>query len=275
LSSDHSEGLLIPTQFHGIVRLYGLDGFERLRKAHVCVAGIGGVGSWAAESLGRTGIGQITLIDMDDVCVSNVNRQIHALSSTVGRPKIEVMAERLRDINPDCVVHCVFDFLNRENLPVYLHSGLNFVVDAIDNATVKSAMIAWCQRRKIRIITTGAAGGQIDPTQIVIGDLNKTVNDPLARKVRAQLRRLYHFSRNPARTYGIPCVYSTEQLRYPTGDGAVCFAKTALQGDVKLDCGGGLGSVSMVTAAMGMAAAARVVQKLALPAKPGQKVDGD
>lgn len=249
-------------RFGGVARLYGQEGLEKLRAAHVCVVGIGGVGSWAAEALARSGIGAITLIDMDDICVTNTNRQIHTQSNTIGQLKVEAMAQRIRAINPDCQVVAVMDFITRDNLQKYLTKDLSFVVDCIDSVASKAAMIAHCNRNKIKIITTGAAGGQLDPTQVTVGDLNKTFNDPLARKVRSMLRRHYGFSRNPKRTYSIPCVYSQEQLKYPKPDGSVCQQKTIMEGSTRLDCASGFGAATMVTATFGFAAAAKVVEKL-------------
>ncbi|MBU1331227.1 MAG: tRNA cyclic N6-threonylcarbamoyladenosine(37) synthase TcdA [Gammaproteobacteria bacterium] len=249
-------------RFAGIARLYGREGAERLAAAHVAVVGIGGVGSWAAEALARSGVGEISLFDLDDVCISNTNRQLHALNSTVGQAKVEVMAERIRAINPACVVHAVADFVTRETMAAYITEHLDAVIDCIDSVNAKAALIAWCKRRKIQIITTGGAGGQIDPTQIQVGDLNKAWNDPLASKVRSTLRRDYGFSRTAGRNYSVPCVYSTEQLRYPKPDGSVCASKVFVGDGVRLDCAGGMGAVMMVTASFGMIAAARVVDKL-------------
>lgn len=254
-------------RFGGITRLYGREGLERLAAAHVAVVGIGGVGSWAAEALARSGVGEISLFDLDDVCITNTNRQIHALDGAVGRPKVEVMAERIRAINPACRVHAVADFVTRDTMAKYITEQLDAVIDCIDSVTAKTALIAWCKRRKIQIVTTGGAGGQIDPTQIRIADLNKTFNDPLVAKVRSLLRRDYGFSRTPGRTYGVPCVFSTEQLRYPKPDGSVCQAKGFVGEGVKLDCAGGFGAVMMVTATFGMAAAARAVDKLVAGAR--------
>jgi len=249
-------------RFAGIARLYGIEGLERLRAAHVAVVGIGGVGSWAAEALARSGVGEISLFDMDDVCVSNTNRQLHALDSTVGRPKVEVMAERIRSINPDCVVHAVSDFVTRDTMAECITPELDFVIDCIDSVNAKAALISWCKRRKIQMVTTGGAGGQIDPTLIQIADLNRTFNDPLASKVRSTLRRDYGFSRTPNRHYSVPCVFSTEQLRYPKPDGSICLEKKFVGEGVKLDCAGGFGAVMMVTASFGMIAATRAVDKL-------------
>ncbi|WP_144571707.1 tRNA cyclic N6-threonylcarbamoyladenosine(37) synthase TcdA [Azomonas agilis] len=250
-------------RFGGIARLYGRQALERLAASHVAVVGIGGVGSWAAEALVRTGVGEISLFDLDDICVTNTNRQLHTLCDNIGRPKVEVMAERLRAINPHCTVHAIADFVTRETLPELITERLNFVIDCIDSVAAKAALIAWCKRRKIGIVTTGGAGGQIDPTKIQILDLNKTFNDPLAAKVRATLRRDYNFSRTPGRHYSVPCVFSSEQLRYPKPDGTVCQNKSFVGEGVKLDCAGGFGAVTMVTASFGMAAAAKAVEKLA------------
>lgn len=249
-------------RFGGIARLYGREGLDRLGAAHVAVVGIGGVGSWAAEALARSGVGEISLFDLDDVCVTNTNRQLHALEGTVGKPKVEVMAERIRAINPACQVHAVADFVTRETMAEYITEQLDFVIDCIDSVPAKTALIAWCKRRKIGIVTTGGAGGQVDPTQIRIADLNKTFNDPLAAKVRSLLRRDYGFSRTAGRNYSVPCVFSTEQLRYPKPDGGVCQSKSFVGEGVKLDCAGGFGAVMMVTASFGMAAAAKAVEKL-------------
>ena len=249
-------------RFSGIARLYGVDALERFRNTRVAVIGIGGVGSWIAESLARTGFEIIHLIDMDDICVTNTNRQIHTLKDTVGQLKVEAMAERLKGINPDIQVTPVMDFLTKENIEQLL-GDMDFVVDAIDSVKVKAALIAWCKRNKMPIVTTGAAGGQTDPTQITIGDLNKTFNDPLAKKVRSLLRREYNFSRNEKRNYSVPCVFSTEQLKYPQPDGTVCQQKSFSDGAVKLDCSGGFGAATMVTASFGMVAASKVAEKLA------------
>lgn len=249
-------------RFAGVARLYGDSGLQRLREAHVAIVGIGGVGSWAAEAMARSGVGEISLFDLDDVCVSNTNRQLHAMEGNVGRAKAEVMAERLRAINPACKVHAVVDFVTKETLPEYIGEDIDCVIDCIDSVMAKAALIGWCRRRKITIITTGGAGGQIDPTQIQVADLNKTFNDPLASRVRSTLRRDYNFSRNVSRNYSVPCVFSTEQLRYPKGDGSVCLQKSFVGEGVKLDCSGGFGAVMMVTATFGMVAASKAVEKL-------------
>jgi tRNA A37 threonylcarbamoyladenosine dehydratase len=248
-------------RFGGIARLYGVDGLALFRRSHVAVIGIGGVGSWAAEALARSGVGEITLIDLDDLCVTNINRQIHALSSTIGQSKVAVMAERIREINPDCLVHEVEAFASRDNLDQLLHPGLDYVIDAIDSVPEKAALIAWCKRHKVAVITIGGAGGQIDPTLIRVADLTRVCADPLAAKVRATLRRHYHFSRS-GRRFAVECVYSQEQLRYPQPDGSVGQRKSVLANGTRLDCAGGFGATSVVTASFGFVAVARVLAKL-------------
>ncbi len=250
-------------RFGGIARLYGLAALEQYAHAHVCVVGIGGVGSWAAEALARSGVGAITLIDLDDVCITNTNRQIHALAGNVGRLKVSAMAERLLAINPDCRVSAVDDFVTADNLGEYIGPQFDYVIDAIDAVKAKVALIAFCKRRKIPVIVAGGAGGQMDPTQIKVADLAKTIMDPLAAKVRGELRRLHNFSKNPQRKFGVECVYSTEQLSYPDGAGGVCHAKAQSDGNLKMDCATGFGSTTVVTATFGFAAVSRVLKKIA------------
>lgn len=249
-------------EFGGIERLYGHAGLQRLQRAHVAVIGVGGVGSWAAEALARSGVGEISLYDLDDVCVTNTNRQAHALSTTIGQMKVDVMAERLKQINPRLCVHAIADFVTGETLEEHIHDGLDFVVDCIDSVKAKAALLAWCKRRKIGVVTTGGAGGQIDPTRITIADLNKTHSDPLAARLRATLKREYGFTRTPNKNFAIPCVFSTEQLRYPKPDGEVCFSKGFVGEGVKLDCAGGFGAVMTVTATFGMVAASRAIERI-------------
>lgn len=251
-------------RFGGTQRLYGNQETEILQQAHVCVIGIGGVGSWVAEGLTRTAIGKITLIDLDDLCVTNTNRQIHALTSSVGQAKVDVMAQRIKLINPECEVICVEDFVTPDNVVELITKDFDYVVDAIDSIKAKAAIVAHCKRNKIPVITIGGAGGQIDPTKIAVTDLTKTIQDPLASKLRSELRRFYNFSTNPKRRFAVDCVYSTEQLRYPQADGSVCMKKTSSDGSVKLDCNTGFGASVAVTATFGFVAVARVIEKLLL-----------
>lgn len=248
-------------RFAGVGRLYGVPALEAFSRSHVVVVGIGGVGSWVAEALVRSGIGEITLVDLDDVCITNINRQLHALTSSVGQSKVISTSDRLRDINPDLIVHEVESFATQDNLPDLFENGPDYVVDAIDSAGVKAAIISYCKRNKIPVITTGGAGGLIDPQKICVADLTKTEHDPLASKVRSILKRHFGFSRS-GRKFGVECVYSTEQARYPAADGGVCATKGFVGGDVRLDCSGGLGAITPVTAGFGFTAASRVLLKL-------------
>lgn len=248
-------------RFGGVVRSYGVAGAEALRRAHFCVVGIGGVGSWAAEGLARSGVGAITLIDHDTISASNTNRQLHTLSSTLGGSKVAVMAERIAGINPACRVTQVEVQLTEENLARLLAEGVDMVIDAIDAIRDKAALIYHCKRNKIPIVTTGGAGGLTDPSRVEVIDLSRTSNDPLAAKVRHRLRSHHGFSRNPQRRFGIDCVYSLEQHRYPKADGSVGQQKPGVSG-LSLDCHSGYGSVVMVTACFGLVAAARGVDKV-------------
>lgn len=247
-------------RFGGTQRLYGKRLTEHLRQCHVVVTGIGGVGSWVVEALARTAIGEITLIDLDDICISNTNRQVHALNSTIGQPKISAMAQRVRDINPDCVVHEVAAFIGQSNVQQLIPAQSSYVIDAIDNVRDKAATLNYCRRNKIPVLTIGAAGGQIDPTQVAVADLNRTTQDPLAKKLRSVLQRHYGFSKKDK--FGIDCVYSTEHLRYPQPDGEVCAQKPQGSAPVRLDCATGFGATTCVTATFAFVAVARVLAKI-------------
>jgi len=247
----------------GIRRLYGEKAVEKFLRSHVCVIGIGGVGSWAAEALARSGIGQLTLIDLDNVAESNVNRQAHAVSGEFGKAKITAMHERVLLINPDCQVNEIEDFVTIDNLPEMLDRDYDFIIDCTDNFRTKAALIAYCKRNKLKVITIGGAGGQTDPTHIKVCDMKKTEHDGLLSQVRKLLRQKYDFPRNPKRRFYIPCVYSEEQLLYPTTDGGVCKEKPDGSNASGLNCEGGFGSVMTVTATFGMAAVSHVLKKLA------------
>jgi tRNA A37 threonylcarbamoyladenosine dehydratase len=250
-------------RFGGIARLYGTAGARNIAASHACVIGIGGVGSWAAEALARSGVGRITLIDLDHVAESNINRQVLADESTLGQAKVLAMRERIARINPQCEVVCLEEFIDPENVATLLPS-CDAVIDAIDQVRAKAALAAHCKRNKISLIMTGGAGGRLDPTRICVEDLSRTTQDALASKVRARLRADYGFSRDPKKKFGIECVYSPEQIRRPAGeaceiDGGDAGEKQILSG---LNCAG-YGSSVAVTAAFGMAAAARVLTLLA------------
>jgi tRNA A37 threonylcarbamoyladenosine dehydratase len=244
-------------RFGGVTRLYGAVGAENLRKANVCIVGIGGVGSWSAEALARMAVGRITVVDLDMVAESNTNRQIHALGDIYGKAKVEAIAERIRAINPDCEVSCVEDFVTPENVEGMLGHNYSVVIDAIDQVRAKAAMIAFCRRIKTPIIVAGAAGGQIDPTQVRVADLSQTVQDPLLAKVRSLLRREHGFPRDTKKKFGVSAIFSTEPLRYPESDTS-CDPDRGSSG---LNCSG-FGSSVCVTSVFGMVAASRAIEQI-------------
>ncbi len=260
MSGQYSDAYL--QRFGGTARLYGQSALAVFNRAHVCVIGIGGVGSWAAEALARTGIGALTLIDMDDVCVTNTNRQIHALQEQVGRPKTEVMAARIASINPECAVTCVDDFITVDNAAAFLDRGFDYVIDAIDSVRPKAALLAYCRRNKIPVVTIGGAGGQIDPTQIRVADLAKTIQDPLAAKLRERLKHDFGVVKNSKGKLGIDCVFSTEQLVYPQPNGTVCASPSTAEGPKRMDCASGFGAATMVTASFGFIAVSHALKKM-------------
>ncbi len=246
------EPLDLKRRFSGVENLYGNKAIDCFMQAHIIVIGIGGVGSWVVEALARNAIGKLTLIDMDVVSESNINRQLPALSSTIGRNKIDVMAERINEINPACVTHLIDDFVNEDNIAEMINASADFVIDCIDNSRVKAALIAYCKRQKIKIITVGGAGGQTDPTLIKTADLSRTEHDPLLSKTRKLLRQNYGFSCNTKRRFAIPCVYSTEHLK----------RSPQSTDNIGLNCSGGLGSSVMVTSSFGFIAVSLVLKRL-------------
>jgi len=251
-------------RFSGIARLYGSEALKRLSEAHMLVAGLGGVGSWSAEALARSGVGHVTLIDLDDICITNSNRQLHALQQTIGQPKTQVMHDRLLAINPDMNITVVDDFLAKENITQLVTPEHDMVIEATDAATIKAAMIAYCSARKIGIITVGSAGGKRDPRAVTSDDLGRTCSDPMLAKVRQHLYKFYHFARDRNRKFRVDAIYSTEQMVYPKPDGEVCQRKAVLQEghtSVKLDCTSGFGSSTMVTATFGFIAASRAIER--------------
>ena len=259
---DSAPGHQHQRRFGGIERLYGAGALARAAAAHVVVVGIGGVGSWAAEALARSAIGQLTLVDLDHVAESNINRQIHALDSTLGAAKTAAMQQRIAQINPACVVNTIEEFIDERN-PARLIPPCSAVLDAIDHVRAKAALIAWCRQAGIRVVTTGAAGGRSDPTRIEVIDLSRTTQDALASKVRAQLRKDYGFPREPKKKFGVDCVYSPEQSRRPTSANS-CAVDAEFDAGAGLNCAG-YGSAVAVTASFGFAAAARVLAGI-LPA---------
>ncbi|MDK6078374.1 tRNA cyclic N6-threonylcarbamoyladenosine(37) synthase TcdA [Massilia varians] len=247
-------------RFGGIARLYGERALERFRAAHVCVIGVGGVGSWIVEALARSAVGHLTLIDLDNVAESNINRQLQALSSTIGMPKIEALKERIAQINPSCRVTLVEDFIDPENIETMIAGkGFDYVVDAIDGVKSKAALIAYCSAKKLPLIVIGGAGGQLDPTRIEVRDLARTEQEPLLKKVRKILRAQYGFAKGEKNKYHIDAVFSMEPLRYPDAGDVCAIDANSVTG---LNCAG-FGSSMVVTATFGMVAAGHLLRKLA------------
>ena len=248
-------------RFDGLSRVFGAKALDHLQRAHFCIVGIGGVGSWAAEAAARSGIGQICLIDHDDIDIGNTNRQLHTLVNTVGQSKVEVLRERILQINPECNCHAIDDLVTRGNLDKFQFEQYDYVIDAIDNATHKLSLVHYCRRHKIPLVSTGGAGGQTDPTRIEVADMTQTFNDPLLAKVRANLRHQVGYTRNPKRRFGIDCVFSGEQPLYPSFDGTVSHEKPLSTQRTSLDCATGLGSFVGVTACFGFTAISHAIRK--------------
>ena len=256
-------------RFAGIDRLYGRGSVERLDGRRVAVVGLGGVGAWAAEALARSGVGHLTLIDADDLCLSNTNRQLPALMGQYGRNKAEVMAERVRAIHPQIDVDPVAHFLTQTNMESMLDRGFDLVLDACDSFRTKVTSIAWCRRRKVPMVTVGSAGGRTDPTQVRVRDLSRTEHDAMLSLIRKKLRGEFNFPRSADRYFGVSAVYSLQNVRYPQNDGSVCGVRPQLDADaaLKLDCGAGLGAATHVTGAFAFAAVGRALELLLKPTK--------
>lgn len=244
----------VARRFGGTARLYGDHALARLGRVHACVIGVGGVGSWAAEALVRSGVGRLTLIDLDHIAESNINRQVHALDHTLGQAKVMAMCERLQAINPLVRVDVIEDFVSADNAAALVHD-FDVVIDAIDNVRAKIAIVLACRATRIPLVMAGSAGGKADPTRIRIADLSRTEQDPLLAKVRRRLREEHGFPRNPKRPFGIATVYSTEPVHLPR---ATCEAGQGPQG---LACAG-YGSSMVVTASVGLFATARAIEYL-------------
>lgn len=282
-------------RFGGVARLYGAQGLAQLQAKHVVVIGIGGVGSWAAEALARNAVGRITLIDLDNIAESNVNRQIHALEGAFGKAKVTAMRERILAINPLCQVHEIEDFISPENIAKLLNFKCDCVLDCVDDAKAKIALAAFCKSTKTPLIMSGSAGGRLDATRIKTADLSAVQGDKLLAKVRNQLRRDYQFPKatntKKSAKFGVACVYSDEQVRPPNNmceieinadnshniiDDALEANTRAPAGDAKnsranassnsnaitgLNCAG-YGSSVCVTATFGFVAAGLALQQL-------------
>lgn len=258
---EHQAKIDSAKRFGGVLRLYGSEGFSKIRRAHVMVIGIGGVGSWAVEMLARSGVGKLSLVDLDDVCESNINRQIHALQSTIGQTKVGAMAERVREINPVCEVITHHQYLTRSNSETILTQGIDYVFDAIDSLRHKVVILNTCRQRKLPLLVSGGAGGRTDPTQISVDDLSRSRNDRLLQKMRKELRMKHRFPKDLKKKFGVPCIFSTELARLPVEDAASCDPEPTKS--LRLDCESGYGTLGSVTAAFGMTAASWIVTKIA------------
>lgn len=258
-------------RFGGLARLYGQAGAARIRRVHVVVVGVGGVGSWAVEALARSGVGHLTLIDMDHVAESNINRQVHALDGTLGQAKVQAMRERIAQINPECEVHCVEEFVQPENWPAVIGAdSVDAVIDACDQVSAKTAMAAWArmQSAALGFISVGAAGGKTQAHLVAVDDLAVVTHDPLLAQLRYRLRK-HHGAPRPqehprsssrtARKLGVTCVYSREAVQGPRqDDDAACEVNR----DGSLNCSG-YGSLISVTATFGLCAAGWVLNRIA------------
>ncbi len=252
-------------RFGGLARLYGNDGATKIRAAHVMVVGLGGVGSWAAEAMARSGVARLTLIDLDHIAESNINRQVHALDTTLGQAKVEAMRERIAHINPDCDVRCVEEFVDADNWPSIAsldgHADESVsIIDACDQVRAKTAMATWALQQnakgssltKINFLSVGAAGGKRHAHKVDVADLALVTHDPLLAQLRYRLRKEQGVARKGK--IGITCVFSREAVMQPASDGA--------QGDGSLNCHG-YGSVVSVTATFGICAAGWLLGEIA------------
>ncbi|MFN4349920.1 MAG: ThiF family adenylyltransferase [Hylemonella sp.] len=243
----------VERRFGGLARLYGVAGAQRIRAAHLAVVGVGGVGSWAVEALARSGVGRLTLIDLDHVAESNINRQIHALEGTLGQAKVLAMRDRITQINPACQVQCIEEFVEPDNWPALLPAGVDAVIDACDQVRAKTAMAAWALKNKLVFITVGAAGGKRRAHEVDIEDLGRVTHDPLLAQLRYRLRK-EHGAAREGRKIGVACVFSREAVSGPD-------ASCAVEGDGTLNCSG-YGSLVAVTATFGQCAAGWVLDEI-------------
>jgi tRNA A37 threonylcarbamoyladenosine dehydratase len=254
-------------RFGGLFRLYGKTAVDLLRKAHVLIVGVGGVGSWAGEALARSGVGHLTLVDWDDICFSNTNRQIHAMTGTAGRAKVDILAERIHLINPECRVTPIREFYTDKNADALITADLSYVVDSIDRKNAKIHLITQCRKMGVPVIVSGGAGGRVDPAQIRTTDLRDSYNDALLASIRKQLRKnIPGMHLQHKQPFHIPCVFSAEPIRYPHADGGICMEKPNMgDGPKQLDCQFGFGSATFVTGSFGFAMAARIINDLTAP----------
>lgn len=253
----------------GIERLLGKNALTKLQQSKAMVVGLGGVGSWAAEALARSSIGELVMMDLDDVCLSNSNRQLHALHSTVGQSKIEVLAKRFFDINPEIKITLIHDFFTKENASTIFPQDLDLVIDAIDGLSSKCALSAICFERKIPIVVCGGVGGIRSPQSLRMSDLAHATRDQLLYRMRKKLRADHGFPEGKRRgkgpAFGIPAIFADEDRVFPDGKGDICLEKPESVDGSKMDCYQGLGSAVYVSATMGMMAASVGIDQIIQP----------
>lgn len=249
------------TRFSALARLYGVEALAKLRASRIMVIGLGGVGSWTVEALARSGVGKLVLVDFDDVCISNVNRQLHALTSAVGQPKARVLAERCRAINPEIIVEERLQFFTARTADALLGEPVDLIIDTIDDVPNKCLLLARCRELNLPVVTCGGAGGRRDPSQVEVADLARTKEDSLLFKVRKLLRQEYGFPDRKRPIWGIPCVYSPEKPVFPHADGTICGTPEPGY-DLRLNCENGFGTATFVTGTMGFRVAALAVDQL-------------
>jgi tRNA A37 threonylcarbamoyladenosine dehydratase len=267
--ADLPEAHRVHRRFDRAARLVGDAAMERLARAHVMVVGLGGVGSFAAEALARTAVGRLTLVDFDLVCVTNTNRQLHAMRGNIGRPKVEVMAERLRLIHPTGAVDARVEFYGADTSEALLGTAPDYVIDAIDNLTAKAHLVATCRRRAIPVVSTMGAAARIDPTRVRVDDIARTHHDPFAHHFREILRKKHGWSFKATRPAGVPCVFSDERpiapsdLPYDAANGFQCVCPQSDNGQHTCDERARIdGSAAWVTGTFGLVAASVVVREL-------------
>lgn len=281
--------------FGGTIRLYGRPAFDQFQSSHVMVIGLGGVGSWTVEALARSGVGKFTLVDLDEICVTNINRQLPATSATIGKLKAEVLAQRVREINPDAEVQVEPIYFTESTANRLLAAPPDIIVDAIDSQFQKAHLLAHCWKESIPVVSSGSSGGKVDPSRIQMADITRAHHDRLLMVVRKRLRTHYNFPRDVKRSFGIECVFSDEIVQWPAENPAVCTTtsekaaddthnatRSLGQGEVDTrsptrssgqgednpgnmrgNCDGGLGSSAAVTGSFGFALAGLVLKHLA------------
>ncbi|MBP9680323.1 MAG: tRNA threonylcarbamoyladenosine dehydratase [Bacteriovorax sp.] len=254
-------------RFGGIARLYGVEGLERLLKARILIVGLGGVGTWAAEALARSGVGSITLVDMDDICITNTNRQIHAMNGMIGKMKVIASRDRILAINPQCKVNAIEEFFTSKTCEQVLTTSYDYVIDAIDSLQNKCVLAAACKEKNIPLITIGGAAGKRNPAMIKVDDLGLACNDSLLFSLRKRLRQEFSFpsgaghTRSKKQIFHIACVYSPEEPMFPKSDGTVCAVAEGNL-NLRLDCTTGMGSITHITGIFGFLAASHVINQI-------------